>query len=157
MLKSLSRSEWCRVSTVVEEKGKGGGGGGGSWVGFNQLTCWPVTNRMEPSLACITCRKTWSRMRSSLQQFCSSFIWSSTWWGRNTSVWGLENKPECLKYHREINMRSCCAFNRNSTLFHCTILRNPNNLCPTALLWRRHDCPFSVSYWLELAFVGWVG
>ena len=48
-------------------------------VGFHQLTCWPVTSRMEPSLACTTCRKTWSRMRSSLQQFCSSFIWSSTW------------------------------------------------------------------------------
>ena len=52
----------------------------------NQLTCWPVTNRMEPSLACTTCRKTWSKMRSSLQQFCSSFIWSSTWWRKkNTS------------------------------------------------------------------------
>lgn len=44
-----------------------------------KLTCCPVTRRMEPSLACITCRKMWSRMSSSLQQFWSSFIWSSTW------------------------------------------------------------------------------
>lgn len=70
------RSKWCTVDSVLDHERERERRG--EKILFFQLTCWPVTNRMEPSLACTTCRKTWSRMRSSLQQFCSSFIWSST-------------------------------------------------------------------------------
>lgn len=70
---------WLTGALEGEKRKEKGNGGGIAPRLRGGLTCCPVTNRMEPSLACTTCRKTWSRMRSSLQQFCSSFIWSSTW------------------------------------------------------------------------------
>lgn len=67
------------------------------------LTSCPVTSSTLCSLPCCSCRYTWSNTSSSLQQFCSSFIWSPTCKRAESHCWHWHSDvvlgPGCTAVH----------------------------------------------------------
>lgn len=86
------------------------------------LTSCPVTSSTLCSLPCCSCRYTWSNTSSSLQQFCSSFIWSPTC---------KRAEPRCWHRHSDMVLGPSCTAAHPSACTHPT---GPGVLCS---VWHR--------------------
>lgn len=75
------------------------------------LTSCPVTSSTLCSLPCCSCRYTWSNTSSSLQQFCSSFIWSPTC---------KRAEPHCWHRHSDVVLGPGCTAAHPSACTHPT-------------------------------------